>query len=184
MPGNARLKTALRANKSFRCDQSLSHQPGAAGLRPPPSGTRCSSRLHHRPNRAARRQAGRLERMIREQAMLRPLPAFTLGPGSALTPELRVHGTPGGIRTRDLSFNRRSNSDLHHGSAQLVGGPRIDAKRVGGERAILLLPVRAERVTWHCSRRALNPAPPRTWRPTEVTDIFTTAISLLRTNNE
>jgi hypothetical protein len=38
-----------------------------------------------------------------------------------------VHGTPGGIRTRDLSFNRRSNSDLHHGSCETVWRGTDDA---------------------------------------------------------
>src|SRR5215831_3917473 len=54
---------------------------------------------------------------IREQAIAEtPARRSPCRPGSALATELPAHGTPGGIRTRDLSFRRRSNSDLHHGS--------------------------------------------------------------------
>jgi hypothetical protein len=56
---------------------------------------------------------------IREQAIAEtPARRSPCGPGSALSAELPAHGTPGGIRTRDLSFFRRSNSDLHHGSCK------------------------------------------------------------------
>src|SRR5215471_19182737 len=61
---------------------------------------------------------------IREQAIAEtPARRSPCGPGSALSAELPAHGTPGGIRTRDLSFRRRSNSDLHHGSCSGWRGP-------------------------------------------------------------
>jgi hypothetical protein len=57
--------------------------------------------------------------------MLRPSLQLTLRAGKRSTTELPAHMTPGGIRTRDLSFQRRCNSDLHHGSwRELAGNER------------------------------------------------------------
>jgi hypothetical protein len=46
------------------------------------------------------------------------------------TAELRAHGTPGGIRTRDQPLMKRSNRHLHHGAAR---------KKLPGNRPGLLL---------------------------------------------
>ncbi len=86
------------------------------------------------------------------------------------TTELRVHGTPGGIRTRGLPVKSRSNSNLHHGAHEEEPGngrcrdrpcgravrepslrlPRPEVsdsfttgEKVCGERAMLRLPLRA-----------------------------------------
>ena len=87
---------------------------------------------------------------------------------SALSTELPVHDAPGGIRTRDLSRCRRSNSDLHHGSCKgLAGNGRCCCR--SEEQPELR----------HFCRRASNPRPPTPqWAGalTEVTGIFTTAL--------
>lgn len=68
---------------------------------------RSNSTLHHRHWRTT----------TREQAIAEtPFGSLPCRSGSALSAELPVHTTPGGIRTRDLSFHRRCNSDLHHGA--------------------------------------------------------------------
>jgi hypothetical protein len=43
-------------------------------------------------------------------------------PGSALAAELPAQPTPGGIRTRDLSWDKRSNRHLHHGPCKELAG--------------------------------------------------------------
>lgn len=60
-----------------------------------------------------------------------------------------MHGTPGGIPTRDLSRCRRSNRIF-----------TTDRDGVGGERAMLLPLRRARAELRHFSRRDLNPRPP------------------------
>jgi hypothetical protein len=69
--------------------------------------------------------------------MLNSRPAVSCRPGSALAAELPARLTPGGIRTRDLSFFRRSNSDLHHGPCRHSADAYASAvERHAGERAI------------------------------------------------
>jgi hypothetical protein len=53
--------------------------------------------------------------------LLRPQPSC-LKAGKCSTAELPAHRTPDGIRTRDHSFIRRSNSDLHHGPWRELAG--------------------------------------------------------------
>jgi len=75
---------------------------------------------------------------IREQAIAEtPARRSPCGPGSALSAELPAHGTPGGIRTRDLSFWRRSNSDLHHGSCKGAGEQARTARPCRRRRPLL-----------------------------------------------
>ena len=69
----------------------------------------------------ARGSCRRLKTTTREQAIAET-PASQGPPGSALSAELPVHMTPGGIRTRDLSCGKRCNSDLHHGAWRGLAG--------------------------------------------------------------
>jgi len=85
---------------------------------------------------------------IREQAIAEtPARRSPCGPGSALSAELPAHGTPGGIRTRDLSFGDEVSAIF-----------TTDRELVGGERATLLPLRRAMTELWHFCRRDLNHA--------------------------